>query len=373
MKPSAIPVKIPLLNPNEPEAKLVSLEVEEGQFVEAGDVICAVETTKSTAEVLAEAAGYVIDLQLSVGQNARAGARLCYLAESRDWRPADTQPKTTDQPQDASSSIKQEQIPIGLRISKPALKLAQSRELDLNQLPVGPLVTEGMVREMIDQETQIGSQEAEYDPTALIIYGGGGHGKSLIDLIRSLDSFEIQGIIDDGKVVNEKILDVPVIGGADILPELYRQGIRQAVNAVGGIGDISSRIKVFQHLLDNGFNFPVVTHPSAVMEISAELSPGVQVFPLAYIGSNVRIGFGAIINTGAVVSHDCKVQDFANISPGALLAGGVEIGKGSLVGMGVTINLGVRVGDYCRIGNSATIKANVPKNSIVKAGSVWPE
>lgn len=373
MESSAIPIQIPLLNPNEPEAKVVSLQVEEGQLVEQGEVLCTLETTKSTAEVLAEVKGYVISLQFSEGQNAPAGARLCYLADSKDWEPIGSQATTPEQPDKSSAHANQEEIPAGLRISKPALKLARLHELDLNQLPIGPLVTESMVRENIDRRIQKDADEAEFDPTALIIYGGGGHGKSLIDLVRSLNTYEIRGIIDDGKMVNERIMDVPVLGGANILPDLYNRGIRKAVNAVGGIGDISSRIKVFQHLVNNGFEFPVMIHTSAVVEPTAELSPGVQIFPLGYIGSDVRVGFGAIINTGAVVSHDCTLQDYANISPGALLAGGVKIGKGSLIGMGVTINLGVTIGDNSRIGNGATIKGDVPENSIIKAGSTWPD
>ena len=37
MEPSATLVNIPLLNPNEPEARIVSLVIQEGQFVEQGD------------------------------------------------------------------------------------------------------------------------------------------------------------------------------------------------------------------------------------------------------------------------------------------------------------------------------------------------
>jgi acetyltransferase-like isoleucine patch superfamily enzyme len=41
--------------------------------------------------------------------------------------------------------------------------------------------------------------------------------------------------------------------------------------------------------------------------------------------------------------------------------------------MGVTINLGVKIGKGARIGNGATVKADVPENGIVKAGTIWPK
>ena len=119
----------------------------------------------------------------------------------------------------------------------------------------------------------------------------------------------------------------------------YQQGVRLAVNAVGGIGDVAVRIKIFQRIAQAGFACPAVVHPTAFVEASAQLSPGVQVFPHAYVGSDVRVGFGSIINTGAIVSHDCILGDYTNLSPGAILAGAVQVGSGALIGMGATINL----------------------------------
>jgi acetyltransferase EpsM len=204
------------------------------------------------------------------------------------------------------------------------------------------------------------------------VYGGGGHGKALIDVLRLLGSYPIVGVLDDHLPPGELILDVPVLGGAETLPRLLERGVHLAVNAVGGIGNIAVRIKVFEQLTQAGFICPALVHPSAVVEPSAHLSDGVQIFPHAYVGSSAQINFGAIINTGAIVSHDCLIGDYANLSPGAILAGEVRIGAGVLVGMGVTINLQVKVGRGARLGNSATIKEDVPEGGIVRAGMIWP-
>ena len=141
----------------------------------------------------------------------------------------------------------------------------------------------------------------------------------MIDLIRASGIYHIHGVVDDGIKPGTSILGVQVLGGRQLLPELHAQGIRQAVNAVGGIGDITSRIKVFQLLAENGFVCPTISHPSAVIEPSANIAPGVQVFPQAYVGSEANIGFGVIINTGAIVSHECKLEAYTNISPGTVL------------------------------------------------------
>jgi len=365
-------VKIPLLNPNEPEAKIVSLAVEEGQYVSKDSILCVLESTKSTAEVIAETDGYVVSLQLAENDLAQAGAILCYLTNNPDWRLEIPDLDVDEEKTSSATSSHNTDLPDGLRISQPALKLARQWEVELSSLPIGPLVTEKTIRD-IKKKHDFDITKVEIDPQQLVVYGGGGHGKSVIDAIRSQSKYTIHGVVDDGLVIGSQVLDVPVLGGGDILPQLYQQGIGQAVNAVGGIGDIRSRISIFQQLSMQNFLCPTIIHASAVVEDSADLSFGIQVFPLAYIGSQTYLGYGVIINTSAVVSHDCHLADYVNISPGALLAGGVRIGRGTLVGMGATINLGVSIGENVRIGNGATIKSDVPNGSIVRAGMIWPE
>ena len=365
---SSSQVLIPLLNPNEPEALLTSLQIIEGQLVSKGDLLCTLETTKSTSDLHAEEDGYVIGLRAQTGDTLRAGDVLCYLAPDRAWKPpaivVPREPGGEESP-----------VPDGVRISRPALELARELGIDLNTLPIGPMITREMVEKLAASPTRqmFTAPASAFDPAAIIVYGGGGHGKSVIDLLRALRTYRIVGVLDDGIERGESVMGVPVLGGGEALAELVGQGVRQVVNAVGGIGNVAVRMKVFERIAAAGLVCPAVVHPTAFVEPSAMLASGVQVFPHAYVGSDARVGYGGIVNTGAIVSHDCILEDFANISPGAMLAGGVTVGAGALVGMGVTVNLGVRIGAQARIGNGATVKADVPERGIVRAGSTWPD
>jgi acetyltransferase EpsM len=381
MEPSRDPVIIPLLNPNEPEAYLVSLVVQEGQFVEKGQVLCTIETTKSTAEIEAERPGYVLNLRYRQGQQVRAGETLCFLSDNAEWQEAEKMPFTDGSMPPTSTKEAVPDLPEGLRITQPALDLVRQADLDLEQLPKGPLVTESLVQSMIQQAfpgTTRPAPDGELDPTAIVIYGGGGHGKKLIDLVRVLEGYRIAGIIDDGLATSiaggtqPSVMGLAVLGGMDVLPKLFGEGVRLAANGMGGIGDPEVRLKVAQRLAEAGFACPPLVHPRAFVEPSATLSAGVQVFPNAYVGSEARLGKDAIVNNGAIISHDCEVGDFANIAPGALIAGGVQIGDEALIGMGVTVTLGVKIGRRARLGNGSTIKAEVPENAIVQAGAIWP-
>lgn len=375
-----ITVTIPLLNTNEPEGLLAALHVQEGQPVRRGDPLFTLETTKATADVEAEQDGYVIGLRLEQGRQVRAGDLFCYLASSPDQTP----PMEPTAAIVAGASAADQPVPVGLRITRPALALARSLGLNLGSLPSDRLITEAVIKDLTPAlspsvfspspaaDSSLEAPGMRLDPTALVIYGGGGHGKSLIDLARQLHVYTIVGVIDDGLPPGSQIMGLPALGGAAALAELYARGVRLAINAVGGISNLQTRLRVFEILEQAGFASPAVVHPSAVVEPSAELAAGVQVFAHAYVGSEAHVGFGAIVNTGAILSHDCVLGEYANISPGAILAGEVKIGAGALVGMGATINLQVRVGERARIGNGATVKADVPANAVVRAGSVWP-
>ena len=354
-------VLVPLINPNEAEALLVELRVSEGDKVTAGQVLASFETTKSTYDLAAERDGFILDLRYKAGDTLRSGERLCYLADSA----GQTLPLGTARPA-AGRLPQQEELPQGLRITKPALVLVQKYHLDLLALPRDVLITEEMVKEMLTVPA------VGVDPAALIIYGGGGHAKSLIDLIRLLGLYRIHGILDDGIPAGTCIMDLPVLGGGEMLPTLRRQGLGKAVNAVGGIGSIAPRLAVYEKLAAAGFECLTVVHPRAFVEPSAHIANGCQVFYNAYVGSEVKVGFGSIINTAAIISHDCRLGETVNVSPGAILAGAVTLEDRALIGMGATINLGVTIGAGARVGNSAVVKADVPENGIVRAGATWP-
>ena len=225
---------------------------------------------------------------------------------------------------------------------------------------------------MAEEKIDLSIPQFDYDPTKLIIYGGGGLSKMIIEHVRVLGTYQIVGIIDDQLPSGTDVIGCKVIGGADMLASLYKEGIRTAFNSVGGIGNFLVRLKVFQTLAKSGFLCPVLVHPTAHIDPSASLEQGVLVLAQSYVSGNARIGMGSLINNSVVVSHDNLLGICTNLSPGAVLAGDVILEDFVQVGMNVTINIGVRVGARALIGNGATIKADVPADTRVHAGSIWP-
>jgi len=355
-------VLVPLLNANEPEARLVGIHVKDGQAVEKGSALFTLETTKAAAEVEAPESGFIRILARE-GDILVVGDKLAVINE------------TADEPLDFALPEKSKQLASPTsesRITKPARELAERLGIDLAALPSDHLVTESVIREVASRVSLPAPVLEGFDPgKSILIYGGGGHAKSVMEMVMAMGGYQIAGIVDDGIPPGMQVLGFPVLGTGDILPELAGQGLRLAANGVGGILDIRIRVKIFELLESSGFSFPVLRHPSAIIEPSAMLGEGAQLFANAYIGSSAVLHPRCMVNTSAVVSHDCEIGAYSHIAPGALLAGLVHVGERTLVGMGVTTAIGVRIGSSVRIGNGAIILADVPDRTIIQVGRVW--
>jgi len=352
-------ILVPLLNANEPEARLVRIHVAEGQAVEEGTLLFTLETTKAAADVEAPRAG-VIRLLGKEGDILSVGDRLAVLAENAS-EPVGANGEGT--PAVAGSAE--------LRITRPARELASRLGVDLDRLPTDRLVTEQVVREAAGTTLVALAPLPRSEKPLILIYGGGGHAKTIMDLVMQLQIYTIAGIVDDHLAAGTSVFGIPVLGTRAVLPALYGQGVRLAANGVGGIIDINLRVGIFELLEKMGFSSPSLVHPRATLEPSAKVAAGVQVFANAYVGSEAVLRPNCMVNTNAVVSHECEVGSYSHIAPGALLAGQVRVGEKTLVGMGVTTSIGVRIGSGARVGNGAVLFADVPDNAIIPAGKVW--
>ncbi len=367
-----ISVLVPLLNANEPEARLVEIHVKDGQSVQKGDLLFTIETTKAASDVEAPESGFA-RLAASEGDTLSVGAVLAYITEAAD------ETVISNQYSVSTNQLSVNSHPADLRMTKPARALAEQLGLDLSSLPTDRLVTEAVVRQMAGPSpethpavTPTLKSKIQNPKSEILLYGAGGHAKAVLEMIQAVGAFGVAGIVDDNPALTgTSVLGVPVLGTRAALPDLLEQGVFLAANGVGGIINIEIRVKLFELLAGYGFAFPILRHPRATVESSAQLADGAQVFANAYVGSSAVLREKCMVNTGAIVSHDCEIGRYTHIAPGCLLAGHVHVGERALVGMGVTTTIGLKIGDGARVGNGAVLLADVPARQIVPAGKVW--
>lgn len=179
------------------------------------------------------------------------------------------------------------------------------------------------------------------------IYGASGHGKVIIDVVRSR-KLEVHKIIDDNPAITG-IYNYEVVH--ECTPEVLK---RKTIIAVG---DNFIRKKIASSF--KGSFFRGISHATAIIDKTVDLGKGTVVMANASINADTQIGEHCILNTGSIVEHDCILEDFVHISPGAVLAGGVKIGEGSHLGIGALVIPGCKIGKWCTIGAGAVIISDV--------------
>lgn len=354
-------IEAPLVNANEPEAVVIELHLTPFSRIAKGDHLCTLETSKATVEVESEFDGFVGPVGIVRDGRVTAGDLICEVFAQMPEPAADG---------GAASPV----AGGGRRMTKKAERLAQELGVDVSTLPATGFVTERDVRAAAAAvaPVDVSALRSRIHDRAIVLFGGGGLAKALIDLVRAGDEFEVIGIVDDRLEPDSEILGVPVLGGRPYLPALAEAGLVYAANAIGAIGRMSVRVAVSEQIAAAGLRGPVLVEPTASVAGSAVLGDGVQVFAGAVVSAAAAVGANAIVNSGAIVSHDCVIGANSHIAPGAILAGEVRVGDATLVGMAVTAPIGVTIGDGAIVGNGATLRGDVPAGALVPAGSLWP-
>lgn len=198
----------------------------------------------------------------------------------------------------------------------------------------------------------------------ILLVGGGGHCKSVLDSLIQLNKYSEIGIIDKVKNIGKDILGVPVIGCDDDLSRLYSNGYKDAFVTVGSTGNPNLRIKLFKKLYNIGFNMPNIIDPTANISQFVEIENGVFIGKSAIINTGCKINRGSIINSGSIVEHDCLIDEFVHIAPGAVLCGEVQVGKNTHIGANCVIRQQLKIGSDSIIGMGSVVLKDVEDNII---------
>ncbi len=199
----------------------------------------------------------------------------------------------------------------------------------------------------------------------LVIVGAGGHARVLAEIVQLLGKLRLAGFTDpDPALKGSTILEVPILGTDEMLPELFSQGIEKVIIGVGSIKSNGHRSQLFQKVLQIGLDPVILIHPTAVISPSAAVGRGTVVMARAVVNSSTRIGENVIVNSGAIIEHDCVIGDHSHIASGACLSGGVRVGPKSFIGAGASVIQNIRIGRACLIGAGAAVIRDIPDQMV---------
>lgn len=193
----------------------------------------------------------------------------------------------------------------------------------------------------------------------LLLIGGGGHCRSVINSVLSESSYDTVGVVD---FENTCIAEVPVVGTDNDLPQLLSNGWTNAFITVGSVGNTTTRRRLYNFIKQLGFIVPTIIDQSAIVASNAVIEEGCYIGKRAVVNTGSFLGRCSIINSGAIIEHECRIGDFSHISPGAVLCGQVTVGNDSHIGAGSIIRQQIMIGDHVLVGIGSTVVKNIPND-----------
>lgn len=190
----------------------------------------------------------------------------------------------------------------------------------------------------------------------IVIWGAGGHGAVVAEIIRLRGEFEAVGFLDDTNPTRrgELFYGLPILGGEDALDSTPARYCGIAV------GNTPARIEIARRVRARGLELPSLIHPRAVIADDVSIGDGTIIKAGAMIDPLVTIGELAIVGAGVTLGHGCAIRDGARLSGGAHLAGWVQVGRGAWIGVGAAIKDRITIGEGAIIGAGAVVVEDVP-------------
>ena len=198
----------------------------------------------------------------------------------------------------------------------------------------------------------------------IILVGGGGHCKSVIDVIEAENKYQIIGILDTHEKIGDKILGYEIIGTDESLSYLISKYQNYLVT-VGQIKSAQLRIKLFKKIKDLGGKLPNIFSPHSYLSKNVKIGEGNIVMHHSIINANVHIKDNCIINNQALIEHDCKISSHVHISTKSTINGNCFIGEGSFIGSGSTIIQGIKIEENAVVGAGCVLTKDIGRNCTV--------
>lgn len=190
----------------------------------------------------------------------------------------------------------------------------------------------------------------------LILVGGGGHCKSVIEVAESA-GYEILGVLDMPEDKGKEILSTKVIGTDDDISTYVDNA--EFVITVGFIKNPATRIKLFNRVKKAGGKLATIIASTAYVSKYATIGEGTVVMHHAFVNAGAKVGNNVILNTFTNIEHDVLIGDQCHISTGVMVNGDCKVGKNCFIGSQSVLANGITIGDDIIVGAGSLVRKSI--------------
>lgn len=197
----------------------------------------------------------------------------------------------------------------------------------------------------------------------IILLGGGGHCKSVIDVIECGNEYEVAGIFDKQEFLGQEVSGYKIFAQDEQIPDLINQ-FSNFIITVGQIKSNTIRLKLYDLVKENGGILPSIASPKSYISKNAHLNEGCIVMHNCFVNSGAIIGINSILNTGSIIEHDAQIGNHCHISTGAIVNGNCVVEDNCFIGSNAVIAHGVRLKSGSIIGAGAVVLNDTESNTL---------
>ncbi len=363
-------IKIPLLNANDDSAELVKWMCDDRAYVEAGDIVAVIESTKATFDVEAPISGYCAHM-VQKGSRVAIHAVFAVMLEDASLDPQDLLTHTTPVSDPTTERVwtKKAEITakkLGVDLVALAGKLARPiTEADVVACVSAAAKPLHAISDLADDRYVSRRRER-----VLLIGGGGGGGALTLDAIFRTTHQRAVGILDNNPELSGKnMFGVPILGPNAMVKELWDQHFFDAAIIVV-TAQIDQRKELFENLVSLKIPTTNVIDPSVEIRANVQMGTGNLIMANGFIAACVALGDNNFMASHVCIEHHSTVGSHCTFGPRTATSGAVVIGNEVKFGMGVLVEPYLQIGDGSLIPSGCVLTQSVPSNSVVKMQNI---
>ena len=187
----------------------------------------------------------------------------------------------------------------------------------------------------------------------MIICGAGGHARELYQCFKEeFDNIYFFDNINPITIVEQ----IPVLKSLDEINAEFKNDNRFIL----GVGGVNARSFLFKQMVEvGGIHLSVCSKNIITLSFNQKIE-GADIFPYCFLGPDIQIGIGTLINTRSNIHHNSVIGQFCDIAPSATLLGGVVVGDYTFIGGGAMVLPKIKIGNHVTVGAGSVVINDLP-------------
>jgi sugar O-acyltransferase (sialic acid O-acetyltransferase NeuD family) len=357
-------VFMPKVSVNDESAVLAAWDANNDEYVNKGQIICVVETSKAALEIEAESSGYLIHLAKE-GDMIDVGKPIGVI---RDTLEEEIEPLLKKYSDDKNEKIDATGFTLK---AKMMIKAHSLNERDLIQKFPGRKITKSDIEKILRKTTKNEKpgmfRESSIIERVVILGGVNGGGAEIVaDSLLRDSSKTIVGILDKDETTQGKmVMGIKVIGSSEKAADLHKNGMFDSV-IIAFNSNLKEREKIYHKLKSSGIRFCNVIDGTVNKRNGVRIGEGNVILSNCYLGPSVKIGNNNFISSNTVIEHHCILGDHCSFGPSVIFSGRVSVGNGVKFGTSISAEPDVHIGEYSSIPSGIAITNDIPAHSKIK-------